>query len=202
MIARVLFVCAQNVCRSPLMADSFGHAVDGDWFLDSHGGEWTVCSGGTHARPGAVPCRVTVDLAPGTGAHRSSEISREDVDAADLVIVASRAERSWIAQLAPSARPRTFTLREALMLDEGVGGSPISDGETFRAYVAALDAQRGIAEIRPRSRMPWRRNPENPLDIRDVHRVGGKAHLRGLQEVVEDATRLGQSIKRRLRVAA
>ncbi|MGB3731825.1 hypothetical protein [Microbacterium sp.] len=198
MIARILFVCAQNVCRSPLMADSFGRALDDAWFLDAHEGEWDIISGGTHARPGADACSTVVALAPGVEGHRSSAVSRSDVDEADLVVVASRTERSWIAQLEPSARPRTFTLREALMLDERVGDVPIRDAESFREYVDALDAQRGTIDVSRRRPVLWRRRPEHPLDVIDVHRLGAKAHRRGLEVASVDAARLGRSIKRRL----
>lgn len=202
MIAKVVFVCAQNVCRSPLMADSFMRAVDAARSGGAETEEWAIRSGGTHARPGAVPCRVVVELAPATVLHRSSEIGREDVDAAGLVIVASRVERSWIAQLAPDARSRTFTLREALLLDGAVGDKLITDSDSFRAYVSALDAQRGTVEIQVQPSSWWRRHPVHPLDILDVHRLGAKEHRRGLQAVVADAERLGQSISRRWDVTA
>lgn len=199
MIARVLFVCAQNVCRSPLMAAAFAGAV-ADGLAETDDRDWAVRSGGTHAHEGRTPCPFVVALAPAAARHRSMAIDREDIMLADLVIAVSREERSWIAQQVPESRQTTFTLREALLLDDRMGARPLL--ESVGEYVAALNAHRGTIEILPPVSRPWRRRPRHPLDVPDVHGAGRHAHRRALTDVARDAADLGRRVRESLLITA
>lgn len=196
MTARVLFVCAQNVCRSPLMAASFAAAV-GDPQPDGGGRGWVVHSAGTHAHDGRAVCPFVAGLESRARLHRSAKVSAEDIDMADLVITASREERAWIAQQAPESRAITFTLREALLLDDRL--SEESRAGTVDDYVAALNGHRGTIDMREPSASRWRRVPEHPLDLEDVHGTRRRRHLRGLSRVSADAADLGKRMRESLR---
>lgn len=193
MIQSVLFVCAQNICRSPLMAAAFeeGFAAGGD--IASSGVEWVVGSAGTQAEPGKRSCRVAVDIEKGASGHRSARLDADHLDAADLVIAASLAERALIAQLRPNARTRTFTLREALLLGE----RPVS-ATSLAEYAVALDARRGTLDLPNRRPLLWRREAAHPLDVVDVHHFGPRAHRRGLIKAASDARTLASRVQREL----
>ncbi|MFS2242876.1 hypothetical protein [Microbacterium sp. OR16] len=197
MIARVLFVCAQNVCRSPLMAASFAAAVGAGRSDDD---DWVVRSAGTHAHTGQFACPVAVEFAEGAAGHRSAPVDMMGILLADLVIVASREERSWIAQEVPESRQTTFTLREALLLDERVRRRGAAGAVS--EYVAALNAHRGTIDLTEPSPSLWRREPEHPLDIRDVHGASRRAHRRVLADAAREAAEFGQRMREALLIPA
>lgn len=196
MVARVLFVCAQNVCRSPLMSAAFEHALAA---TPGDGGiEWSVGSAGVAADAGHRTCRVATEIAPGASGHRSLLLTPAMLDDSDLVIAASLAERAAIARLRPAARTRTFTLREALLLESV---QPIA-ADGLPAYAAALDARRGTVEPPRTPAFRWRRDRDNPLDVVDVHKLGSRTHRRGLVSAAEDAALLARRVMRALDPAA
>ena len=175
MTGSVLFVCAANVCRSPLMRYTFLGSTARD--------DWAAASAGISARPGAAMCdlarsAVRDPLAAALAAeHRSASVDEAFAapgPAPDLVIVASRAERAALATRDPDLRARLFTLSEAVLLGRIVAaqqdGGPEVDTSPG-AYARVLDGQRGML-VFPR---PPRRRPlggasaGHPLDIPDEH---------------------------------
>ncbi|WP_417554601.1 hypothetical protein [Microbacterium sp.] len=185
MPARVLFLCAQNICRSPLMAAAFVGAMSGDL---------TVVSAGVRAHEGGPVCELAAQIVPALAGHRSAVLSPGDIDAADIVITASLAERASVARLRPHARTKTFTLREALLLAE----SDIAAVTSLAEYAASLDGERGTLDLVGPSRLPWRRASASPLDVADVHGSGTRVHRGGLERAARDAALLAQNIRRRL----
>lgn len=178
------------------MAASFEAVVSDGRFDDG----WVVRSAGTHAHDGREACRFAVELAAGVEGHRSAPLDLAGILLADLVIVTSREERSWIAQEVPESRRTTFTLREALLLDERLGRHGVK--ATVGEYVAALNAQRGTIDLVEPQPSPWRRAPQHPLDIRDVHGAGRRAHRRVLADAARNAAELGQRMRETLLVQA
>jgi protein-tyrosine phosphatase len=193
MIQSVLFVCAQNVCRSPLMAAAFEEQFSAETDRESDEVEWVFGSAGTQAEPGKRSCRFAVDIVPAASGHRSARLEADDLDAADLVIAASLVERALIAQLRPNVRTRTFTLREALLLGE----TSISAG-SLEEYAAGLDSRRGTLDLPSRRRLPWQRDAAHPLDVVDVHHLRPGAHRRGLEKAAADARTLASRLHRDL----
>jgi protein-tyrosine phosphatase len=113
MTVRVLVVCTANICRSPtaaaLLRSRTGPAVE-------------VMSAGTHARRDDPVCPVAAawigGLRPGDADvrrsladHRSAPLSADLIASADLVLTMSRAQRSGVIALVPSAQRRTFPIR-------------------------------------------------------------------------------------------
>lgn len=194
----VLFVCSANVCRSPLMQHAFLESV-------THAADWDVASAGVSARAGATPCDLALsfirddDTYALASKHRAAQLDR-DLLKAELVIVASRAERASIAQLAPELRWRVFTLSEAVYLGRSTAprypGEPAQPG-TVNQYAQLLDAQRGMLVL-PRARNQRRylntREQPHPLDIPDGHHLRRGAHAKALKrvrtEITEFATQL------------
>lgn len=189
MTATILFVCAQNICRSPLMAAAFVRGVR----TDAAGVEWSVDSAGVTAEPGRRVCREAAAIEPAIALHRSRKLDGDAVDAADLVIAASLSERAAIARLRPAARTRTFTLREALLLDAQLSSG--SERISVAGYAAALNSRRGNLDL-PRRTLMRPRAERHPLDVEDVHQRGNRAHRNGLHKADADALMLGGRIAR------
>ena len=152
---QLLFVCTANVCRSPLMAGTFVQSAAER--LDRS--DWTVLSRGTSAVREHAMCTVAASLIGGdsygtafASSHVSTQVIASELESQDLVIVASREERSRIARLLPSARTRTFTLKEAVVLGrlpvdaaerERVLSERATGGSSLDDYAAFLDQRRG-----------------------------------------------------------
>jgi len=193
---RLLFVCTANVCRSPLMEFTFSSCLDDvdRWSIDSRGTNVTrqssMCSRGRSLI--TVP-RVS-HLAD---RHLSAAVTAADLKAADLVVTASREERSNLARVLPSSRPYTFTLREALALGEAnsrvESSQKIDVASLLAGYAAILNSRRGSV-VPPRSpRFLWGERV-NPMDTPDVHHSRPYRHSAVLERVRDDTQMLQQRI--------
>jgi protein-tyrosine-phosphatase len=129
----VLVLCHGNICRSPfgeeMLTHRFGKAAR---------------SGGVHPKSGrtsphnaiAAAAEKGIDLA----GHRSSLVTRDDLRAADLIVIFDR--RNWLAlrALAPELMDRVAFLGAAdtsksLEIDDPYGG----DMDTFRRCYARIE---------------------------------------------------------------
>jgi protein-tyrosine phosphatase len=201
MTGSVLFVCAANVCRSPLMRFTFLASTARD--------DWSAASAGISARPGAAMCDLARSMvrdpaaAALAAAHRSASVDEAFAapgPAPDLVIVASRAERAALATRDPDLRARLFTLSEAVLLGRIVAAQR-ADGSASDtspgAYARRLDAQRGML-VFPR---PPRRRPlggasaGHPLDIPDDHHRRRGPHTATLKRVRAETEELAAQVQ-------
>jgi protein-tyrosine phosphatase len=102
----LLFVCHANICRSPMAERLARHEL----------GENRAASAGTHALPDEPmhpsAARVLRERGADPDGFRSRRLSAELVASADLVLTATRQERSVCVALAPSAVGRAFTIRQ------------------------------------------------------------------------------------------
>ncbi|MEV7610143.1 protein tyrosine phosphatase [Microbacterium sp. NPDC089320] len=193
----VLAVCAANVCRSPVisffMAREFSAlgAPEGSVFA----------SAGASARGGVAVCHTMrsrlaeragwSDFAAG---YRSVRLVPEHIDAAELILTATAAERGAVALMRPSARTRTFTLLEAAALAEHAASERVAAAAfDLSALADLMNAQRGLVEPAKPSR--WRRpRPESVFDIPDAHTSRAR-HERVLRTVEMASTRLGAAVR-------
>lgn len=201
MAHRLLFVCAMNVCRSPLMAFTFADAL----VSSADGAEWSVIARGTTVSRRDAMCDISASLISSTEAgaafaasHASAPIAVTQLGSQDAVFVASRAERSRIAQINPSVRARTFTVREAIALgraqptaaevDNVLRNRPTNQRLRLGGYPALLNARRGtLVPPAPRKKFPFLGSaPADPFDIPDVHQEGAKTHLATLKDLQAD----------------
>ncbi|PZU45680.1 MAG: hypothetical protein DI566_09485 [Microbacterium sp.] len=193
----LLFVCAANVCRSPLMELAFASLVAGAGEDDA----WTLSSRGVSVVQAHRMCAIAAGLTEGTAAHASvadhvsTQLTDVDVKAGDLVIAASRDERAAIARMVPASRTYTFTLKEAVSLGalafdpqerERVAANT-ADGLTLSAYAELLHQRRGRVAVAPRGRanaprLPWA-SSDDPQDIPDVHHGSVRRHQKTLRSV-------------------
>ncbi len=198
---RLIFVCEANICRSPLMEQALRARVGAE--------SWEISSAGTRVGPGDLPmCEVSAEIAAASGAdtaaHRSTAIDVGDLQAADLVLTASRAERSVVAQLVPEARSRTFTLREAVHL----GADPLdpddlavvaafsaaSAADDLAAYASALHHRRGFVQPPSSGRTLFGKRRPHPFDIPDAHHGSAREHRAMLERTALDIAELARQL--------
>ncbi len=201
---RILFVCAYNVCRSPYLAATMANAVA----TDPKAAEWVISSRGTVGPEGAAMCdvatgRLSGEIAEFVMTHVSERVESSDVASAHLILTATREERAHLAILAPEARTKTFTLREALLL----GDHPVTDQErrdvtipgrsvaSLRTYAEALNRRRGtLVELEPRRSLLRWRHPEDPLDHPDTHSEKSSRHVKMFNSLDADIATLVRQI--------
>ncbi|HYE00880.1 MAG TPA: low molecular weight protein-tyrosine-phosphatase, partial [Alphaproteobacteria bacterium] len=122
MIARVLFVCTGNICRSPTAEAVFRHMVEAAGLA----GRIEADSAGTHGYhlgeapdPRAVEhgARRGYDLAP----LRARTVDRQDFQDFDLLLAMDRAHLAWLQRLAPQG----LAHKAKLFLDFAPGIHPL-----------------------------------------------------------------------------
>lgn len=212
---QVMFVCAMNVCRSPLMAFTFQEAFTFAEALatESDRTGLTVTSRGTLVSHPDPMCDISASvIAQGESgrefaeAHRSAPLVSAELESQDLILVASRAERAKIAQMSPGLRSRTFTVREALAL--GAPATTSADLELVArsrdpheklrlgGYAQLLHQRRGTVAMPSSRQLPWKRVAIDPIDIPDVHHRRRPQHVATLRAAQEDVRNLHGQIRR------
>lgn len=108
---KVLFVCTGNLCRSPMAEGLFRTELRKrrcDEVEASSAGTWAYV--GSSATPEAV--QVVGQRGADIAGHRSRPLSKDDVDAADLVVVMTSVHKKEILDVAPAARDKMFLIKE------------------------------------------------------------------------------------------
>ena len=112
----VLFVCAGNICRSP-MAEGFTRQL-----LDSFCDGFRVSSAGVMGWEGSAATPESVSAATERGADISSHVAHKlassDVAGSDLVVCMAGEHVDAVLKMAPSAERKTFTLKGLVRLLE------------------------------------------------------------------------------------
>ena len=131
----VLVVCEGNLCRSPLAERLLRMRL-------ADAPDVRVSSAGTRASVGAGMDPMAAAELSRLGGDPTDFVSRqlttELVNDADLVLTATRAQRSHVVDLAPAALKRTFTLLElAVLLDERPWATDGDDSTDERQAVVA-----------------------------------------------------------------
>lgn len=193
---QVLVVCTANICRSPTAAILIQRRTGVDSI--------TVTSAGLKVNPGARICTRAQQFLRRQGkvdsaeTHRAKSLTREAIATADLILTATRDQRSAVARLDPRATQRTFTLAEAGYLsivvkdelDAGTAGMQISDivarlhGERWRAGTGVRRHR-----LRPRSRQ------SDPLSLPDVHLQETRSHRLVFARIRRATTTIASMLK-------
>lgn len=205
---RVLTVCTANICRSPAAARLLQLRFERTGQLTA--ADYVIASAGTHAINGAPACDLSSALVgsfvartyavadpSASGTHRSQRVTRELARASDLILTMDREHRAVLAQIAPQTRQRTFTIRQAAPLAEGIaqgvaqgrlpeGAAPLPGPPFARLkwLVAEMDAMRGITHLpdtierEPAGDLSW-----HALDIPDPHVMGYQIHPMAIERI-------------------
>jgi len=140
----VLFVCTANICRSPYME------MRATAFLGDDGGAVELASAGTHGfrEHGMDATMAGVLAARGVSderiaAFRSRRLTRELVEAADLVLTAETSHREFVLEEAPGAFRKVFTLGQfadsVARLDQALVGRQLVTFAGHRRASAAAE---------------------------------------------------------------
>jgi len=117
----ILFICTGNTCRSPMAEGYFRSLVENEGVSDIK-----VSSAGTYASDGDPPSSHSVMALKEYGidisAQRSSRLSREIIEDADLIIAMTASHRMFVGQVDAEAVSRTKLLGEY-----SDGGGDIAD---------------------------------------------------------------------------
>jgi protein-tyrosine phosphatase len=154
---RILMVCTGNICRSPVMerltvARLAGHLApeDAKRFEISSGGTWALA--GSEMSPEAA--ETLIDLGGDPSGFIARDLEPEMLEAADLVLTATREHRGLAVASLPRASSRTVTLREFARLlgpvtPSDIAGRAGSDDpvDRMRAISAAAFANRGLVPL-------------------------------------------------------
>jgi len=106
-VKRILFVCTGNTCRSP-MAEALFRAK-------ANGQEWEVRSAGVAAFDGQSASAHAIEVLRERGIdteHKSSSLSEELVDWADLILTMTESHKRAVLSIFPAAQSKVHTLRE------------------------------------------------------------------------------------------
>lgn len=202
-MSTVLIVDGSDVCRAPIVEFALRKQLAGDTAL----ADTAVISRGLDTDGARRICDLAAGRLGGSAraaqfsdAHVSTRLTPEVADGAELILTAERVHRSAVGRLAPYARARTFTLKEALVL-ASVLSDEVRTGRSPRPRnlaqtVALLDDVRGsIPLIEP----PMNTNvfhreralpKSDPLALVDGHGDAG-IHRHATDEAYQVALTLG-----------
>lgn len=137
-MASILIVCTGNICRSPIAEGLLRH------HLQARGvGDVQVASAGVSGWDGSPASTEAVEALAERGidisSHLARRLGRQTIDSADLVIAMAEEHRREMARIAPSAGPRTFTLKEFVRL--------LAGAQTRLRGTTSEELIRGAAEL-------------------------------------------------------
>ncbi len=144
----ILVVCLGNVCRSPLAERLL--RLRFDEMLGGDGSAVDVTSAGVRAMVGSSMDELSAAELDRLGGRAEGFISRQVTGlmagSADLVLTATRSQRSRVLEEAPRALKRTFTLREfaAISASPALRERPPADPVELVARAASW---RGSAQV-------------------------------------------------------
>lgn len=154
---RILMVCTGNICRSPLM-ERLMLARLRERLAPADAARFDISSAGTWAMAGAEMAPEAAETLVALGGDPSGftgrDLAPEMLDAADLVLTATRQHRALAVTERPRAAARTVTAREFARLLAPVtpsdlnvrapGDDPV---ERMHAIAAAAFANRGLVPV-------------------------------------------------------
>jgi protein arginine phosphatase len=136
---RILFVCTGNTCRSP-MAEAILKNKNLDGIEVRSAG--IFASTGSEASPNAKQVLDNNNIAHN---HRSTLLSRDEVDWADLILTMTASHKQAIVQQHPRAIEKMFTLKEYvgetgdLDVSDPYGGSLTTYEYTYKQLEKLID---------------------------------------------------------------
>ncbi len=138
----ILVVCTGNTCRSPMAAALLARRLDDADVLATVSSAGLLFDGKPVTDHGLA---VMADRGIDTSGHRSRRLTRELVDAADVVVGMARSHVREAVAMVPEALGRAFTLKEIVRRGEESGGRAAD--EPLGAWLARLGAGRRPSDL-------------------------------------------------------
>jgi protein-tyrosine phosphatase len=183
----LLVICKANECRSVYAVDRFRES--------SVFAEFETLSAGVGAFPGSPQCPESITSS--STVHQSRQVTRNDIQKADLVLTMERGQKSRIAEMLPAARSRTFTLTEAAHLSNSLLALNSVEDSEFKLQVPA-----DWENASPRDRFVWFVSqldevrsfvePEKE-EVVDAHGVDAATHSETLSRIQQQVTRITEA---------
>lgn len=184
----LLFVCSANVCRSPMMQFSYQEAA-GDALL------WPVASRGVRVVESMPVCDLVAEMMPNAdvAGHSSRQATSRVLGRAAVVLAATPAESTALAQIGPEFRSKIFTFQQVRSLatrpvsaeERGLARVHGAD-ERLREVAHVLNRRRGTeAEGRARASRRFSRPLSDTENVYDVHGDRPGRHRRALVQLRE-----------------
>jgi protein-tyrosine-phosphatase len=108
----VLFVCAANICRSPLAMGLFSAQVM------PAASEWRIASAGIFAAPGYPAAQNTLLVLKQKGidlsGHRSAQITKEMMQTYNLILTMERGQKEALQITFPHQAQRVYLMTEMI----------------------------------------------------------------------------------------
>lgn len=177
----VVTLCTGNVHRSALAASLLRQWAG--WYLGRDLAEAVSVASAGFAAPVGTPMgdrvlAIVRALGADGSTHRAAQVDDLLLSGADLVLVASRRQLEKVLNRTPSAVRKTFTIREAGRIAEGLEAAPPRSPDDLRRVVQRLaDLRAGAAS-------------EAEDDIIDPQGLGDEAYLQMVREEVGALARL------------
>ena len=178
-------LCTGNVHRSALAAALLRQWAG--WYLDRDLAEAVSVDSAGFAAPAGAPMgdhvlAILRALGADGSTHRAAQVEDSLLAGADLVLVASRRQLEKVLNRTPSALRKTFTIREAGRIAEGLeAAAPASPQDLRRVVQRLADLRAGAARA-------------TDDDIIDPQGLGEAAYLQMVQEEVGALARLASPL--------
>ena len=108
----VLFICTANICRSPMAEALFNEYVR----TNGNAEEWWAHSAGTWASENQAASALAVQVLAERGialqGHRSHQVTRQDLEQADIVIAMTRNHRDALVSEFPEIKSKIHLMSE------------------------------------------------------------------------------------------
>lgn len=202
-MSMILVVCTGNVCRSPLAEATLRKQPGLDGL--------TIRSAGTGVVPEHPMCERALAILANSGDpavhHRPRALTPGLLENADLVLVAAYEHRAAVALMRPTARRKTFTLKEACVFIRSMvaehpfnrQGEPGALEERVDSMVRRMNDMRGAGKLTGRQtpRTLFTRPSSSFVahaEIADGHWGTERAHRKTLKEVAVISQAIGAGL--------
>ena len=135
----ILFICTGNSCRSVMAAELFRKMLGRD------SGKINITSAGVGTIAGMRASEHTLEVLQKEGidaaGHRSTQATKQLLEAADLIIVMERYHKYRVLEIAPSVKGKVHLLREFQKAPDEIVEPEILDpiGRPMEVYEKSLE---------------------------------------------------------------